>query len=94
MMIEPSPEWPDRKIVAELYNDRHDFRCRIFERGNGSYSYFFEFLMDVSDEPVSPIPEIWTDMNLTNTSGVSSTIESAIEEAKRDSIWLQRGQLT
>lgn len=83
---------PSRRIVAEFYNDQRDFRGLIFEREGGTFSYCFESLMDLSDEPVWPIPEVWWEGNLQPLSGIYDRAETALAEAKRDSVWLQNGR--
>ncbi|MBA4019726.1 MAG: hypothetical protein C0483_21385 [Pirellula sp.] len=88
---EPLSDAPSRRIVAEFYNDRRDFRGLIFERDDGTFSYYFESLMDLSDEPVWPIPEVWWEGNLRPLSGVYDSAETALAEAKRDAVWVQNG---
>lgn len=46
-------------------------------------------LMDLSDEPISDPPEIWIDDNLEQHSGAYDSIETALKEAKLDSVWFQ-----
>ena len=85
----PSEVSQSRKIVAEFYNDQRDLRGLIVEREDGTYSYYFESLMDLSEEPVRPIPEVWWDGNLQPLSGIYQSAEAALAEAKRDAVWLQ-----
>ncbi len=78
-----------RRIVAEFYNDQCDFRGLIVERQDGTFSYYFESLMDLSEEPVWPIPKVWWDGNLQRLSGIYHSAEAALAEAKRHAVWLQ-----
>ena len=85
----PSEVSQSRRIVADFYNDQRDFRGLVVEREDGTFSYYFELLMDLSEEPVRPIPEVWWDGNLQPLSGIYQSAEAALAEAKRDAVWLQ-----
>lgn len=82
------------RTVATRYNAAKTFRILVFERDDGSFGYYFEYLIDLSDEPVRPIPEIWVDDNLPRNSGAYDSVESAVQEARRDSVWVQHHQTT
>ena len=82
------------KTVATQYNAAKNFRILVFERDDGSFGYFFEYLMDLSNEPVWPIPEVWVDDNLPRNSGAYDTVELAVREAQRDSVWVQHNHTT
>lgn len=91
---DPISKERDRQlIVTKFYNDARNFRCVISRRDNGTLSYYFESLMDLSDEPVFPTPEIWWEDNSHSWSGVYDSVEIATAEAKRDPEWI-RNNLT
>lgn len=75
-----------RKIVAEVYNDDRHLRIKVFERENGAFSYFFEYMVTWPDMPTT---DSWLD-DLKTTSGVYDSIDHAIAAAKSDTVWAQK----